>query len=207
MLAVEIPPGTTIESLLTQVLPELHGRLVPGDVPATETFDVVICVEGRGSWTARIRGSAVSIERGAQDRPTFWVHTTPRSIERFLADAAGPRRLQARFDPVGGVATMSDPRVLRRVAMASGRIELAVREDDGERLAIVFGFGAATRRAIDPDDAEVVIEATLATIDRVLGGELAPEEALGGGHVSVRGNRLLALQLALAVAPFFPPKR
>jgi putative sterol carrier protein len=91
--------------------------------------------------------------------------------------------------------------------MASGRVELAAVDDDGERMAIVFGFGAATRRGIDPEDADVTVEARLATIERVLGGDLAPEDALADGDVTVRGNRLLAMQLALAVAPFYPAKR
>jgi putative sterol carrier protein len=102
---------------------------------------------------------------------------------------------------------MSDPRVLNRVAMASGRIELALVDVDGERLAIVLGFGDAAGKPIDPDDANVVVEAHLATMERVLGGELGPEEALADGNVKVRGNRFLAMQLALAVAPFYPTKR
>ena len=90
--------------------------------------------------------------------------------------------------------------------MADGRVELAL-DDDGERIAIVFGFGGATRRAIDPEDADVVIETRRVTFERILRGELAPDEVLSDGDVKVRGNRLLALQLALAVGPFYPPKR
>jgi putative sterol carrier protein len=92
--------------------------------------------------------------------------------------------------------------------MAHGRIELALRDVDGERLAVVLGFGDAARRRVDPDDADVVVEAGLGTVERILAGKLAPESALVDGDVTVRGNRMLALQLALAVAPFYPmPKR
>jgi putative sterol carrier protein len=91
--------------------------------------------------------------------------------------------------------------------MASGRIELAAIDEEGVRMAMVFGLGAATRRRIDPEDADTVVEMRLATIERVLRGELAPDQALADGHVTVRGNRLLAMQLALAVAPFYPPRR
>lgn len=203
MLPLEIPAGTTIESLLTEVVPALHARMVGADAPAEE-YAVAVSVEGRGSWVVRIRGRDMTVEEGEIERPSLWMHTTERAIERFLEDATGPRRLVPRFAPVGGVGTMSDPRVLKRVAMASGRIELAARDEDGERIAIVFGFGAATRRPIDPEDADVVVEARLSTVERVLGGELGPEDALADGDVTVRGNRLLALQLALAVAPFYP---
>jgi putative sterol carrier protein len=206
MLPLDIPVGTTIESLITELIPALHARLVPVDAP-TEAFDVAVHIEGRGGWTMRVRGRTMTVEEGIPSRAALWVYATDRSAERFLEDAAGPKRLTPRFEPVGGVATMSDPRVIKRVAMASGRVELATTDESGDRMAIVFGFGAATRREIDPDDADVVIETQLATIDRVLRGELAPEDALADGGVTVRGNRLLAMQLALAVAPFYPAKR
>jgi putative sterol carrier protein len=203
MLPIEIPEGTTVASLVTEVVPELHGRMVGADAPG-EAFSVAVQIDGEGSWVVRIRGREMTVEEGEVDRPTLWIHTTARAVERFLEDALGPKRLLPRFAPVGGVGTMSDPRVIKRVAMASGRIELAAVDDDGERIAMVFGFGSATRRPIDPEDADVVVEARLSTLERVLGGELGPEDALADGDVTVRGNRFLALQLALAVAPFYP---
>jgi putative sterol carrier protein len=206
MLPLDIPAGTTIESLVTEVIPALHARLVPAEAPP-DALDVAVQVDGCGSWTIRIRGRKMTVEEGADSRATLWVYATERSAERFLEDAAGPRRLTPRFAPVGGVATMSDPRVIKRVAMASGRVELATTDENGDRMAIVFGFGAAARRGIDPEEADVVIETELATIDRVLRGELAPEDALADGGVTVRGKRLLAMQLALAVAPFYPARR
>jgi hypothetical protein len=206
MLPLDIPAGTTVESLVTELIPALHARLVPADAP-TDALDVAVRIEGCGSWTLRIRGRTMTVQDGTDPRATLWVYASDQSAERFLEDAAGPRRLTPRFAPVGGVATMSDPRVIRRVAMASGRVELATIDEDGDRMAIVFGFGASARREIDPEDADVVIETQLATIDRVLRGELAPEDALADGGVTVRGNRLLAMQLALAVAPFYPARR
>jgi putative sterol carrier protein len=88
--------------------------------------------------------------------------------------------------------------------MAHGRIEIALRDFEGERMSVVLGFGSAARRRIDPDDADVVVEAGMDTVERMLAGTLAPEDALADGDVRVRGNRMLALQLALAVAPFYP---
>ncbi len=206
MLPLEIPAGTTIESLLTEVIPAVHGRLVADDAPR-EALGIAVRIEGRGSWTLRVRGREMTVDDGEDALATLWVCATERSAELFLEDAAGPKRLVPRFAPVGGVATMSDPRVIRRVAMASGRVELATTDENGERMAVVFGFGAAARRGIDPEDPDVTIETQLAAIDRVLRGELAPEDALADGGVVVRGNRLLAMQLALAVGPFYPAKR
>jgi hypothetical protein len=139
------------------------------------------------------------------------MYTTKDMADRFLHDALGPRRLLAQVPPhpvqTGHVLTMSDPRVIRRIAMASGRIELAVLDEDGGRLAVVFGFGDATRRPIDPEDPDTVAEAPVATLQGVLRGERGPDEALASGDVTVRGSRMLALQLALAVAPFYPTTR
>jgi hypothetical protein len=206
VLPLDIPAGTSIESLLTEVVPALHGRLVPEAAPR-DPLDVAVRIEGRGSWTLRIRGRSMAVDPGEDARATLWVWASERSAERFLEDAAGPKRLAPRFAAVGGVATMSDPRVVKRVAMASGRIELATVDESGERMSVVFGFGAAARRRIDPEDADVIVETQLATIERVLRGEMAPDDALADGGVTVRGNRLLAMQLALAVAPFYPSRR
>jgi putative sterol carrier protein len=210
MLPIDIPPGTTIDSLVTDVVPALHGRLVAADAPR-EAFSVAVRIDGHGDWTVRIHGAEMTVEERDDAegdlRATLWLYTTVRSVERFLEDATGPKRFLPKFGPVGGVSTMSDPRVVKRVAMASGRIELAVSDDDGERMAIVFGFGDAARKPIDPDDADVVVETRLATLERVFRGELGPEEALADGDVKVRGNRFLAMQLALAVAPFYPAKK
>jgi putative sterol carrier protein len=205
MLPIEIPPDATIESLVTELVPELHGKLVPADA-SREALSVSVRVQGRASWTVWIRGPEMSVEEGEIDAPTLWMHVTERAVERFLEDARGPKRMLPRNLPHGGLVSMSDPRVVRRVAMASGRIELALRDDDGEQIAMVFGFGSAARRPIDPDDADVTVEVDMATLDRVLSGSLGPEEALADGAVRLRGNRFLALQLALAVAPFWPAR-
>ena len=206
MSAFEIPPDTTIRSLVEEVAPALHAAWVPKDVP-TDALTVNVRIEDAGSWTVRIRGAEMQVSQGETDRPALWLYTTARTVDLFLEDAAGPRRFLPKFGDGGAIALLSDPRLVKRAAMAHGRIELALRDVDGERIAVVFGFGQATRKGIDPDDADVVVEAGLGTIERILSGRLAPEEALADGDVTVRGNRMLALQLALAVAPFYPQKR
>ena len=66
------------------------------------------------------------------------------------------------------------------------------------RLAV-----GAPARKIDPDP-DVTIEVSLATVERILDGKLGPEEALADGDVRVTGKRLVAGQLAFALAPLFP---
>jgi len=207
MLPIEIPPGTTATVLVTVIVPQLHAKMVPADAPA-DPFAVAVRIEDEGSWTVRVHGQRMTVSEGEEPgvKPTLWMWTTARAVERFLEDATGEKRMLPKFGAVGGVATMSDPRVLKRVAMASGRIELALVDERGERHGIVFGFGAAAKKEIDPEDADTVIETDLMTAERVLRGDMGPEEALADGNVRVKGNRFLAMQLALAVAPFYPAK-
>lgn len=181
----------------------MHAQLVP-EGTSTDAFTVTVCVDDVGSWTVHILGREMRVVEGGAERPTLWLFTTERAVDRFLEDASGPKRFLPKFKPAGGAAVLSDPRLVKRAAMASGRVELAVVDEEGERIAIVFGFGSAARKRIDPEDADVVIETGVKTLDRILAGSLAPEEALADGDVKVRGNRMLALQLALAVAPFYP---
>jgi putative sterol carrier protein len=203
---IEIPPDTTVRSLVETVVPALHARLVPDGGPG-DSFTVNVRIEDTGDWTVQIVGREMRVTEGAADKPTLWLYTTTRAVELFLEDATGPKRFLPRFAAEGGAAVISDPRLVKRAALATGRIELAMTDDEGERIGIVFGFGAAARKRIDPDEADVVIETGTTTIDRMLAGTLAPEEALADGDVKVRGNRMLAMQLALAVAPFYPKKR
>jgi putative sterol carrier protein len=209
MLPLDLAPGTTIESLVTDAIPALHARLVGAGGPSDE-ITVALRIGGRGSWTFHIRGPDMRVAAGEERRPTLWVYTTEGMAERFLRDALGPKRMvptiAANTAQVGGVLTMSDPRFIRRVAMASGRIELVATDSEGERLSVVFGFGDAARRPIDPEDPDTVVEAPIDTLHSVLNGARGPEEALSTGEVTVRGSRLLAMQLALAAAPFFPKR-
>jgi putative sterol carrier protein len=53
----------------------------------------------------------------------------------------------------------------------------------------------------------VTVEATVAVFEELLAGKIAPEDAIAEGRVTVKGNKLLAMQLALAVAPLAPAKK
>ncbi|HLK39527.1 MAG TPA: SCP2 sterol-binding domain-containing protein [Polyangiaceae bacterium] len=169
---------------------------------------VSVRIDGTGDYTATIRGAEMRVESGHAERPSLWFFTTTGAVERFLEDAAGPRRFLP-YTPADGstLVFLSDPRIVKRAALASGRLELALRDDDGERIAVVLGFGHAARRRIDPDEPDASVEVDAATLARILGGTLSPEAALTEGAVKVRGSRMLAMQLALAVAPFYPQTR
>src|SRR5580704_8123474 len=140
---IEIPPDTTVRSLVETVVPALHGKLVPDGGPQ-DVFTVNVRVEDAGDWTVKITGREMRVVEGAADKPTLWLFTTARAVELFLEDATGPKRFLPKFEPSGGLALLSDPRLVKRAALASGRIELAM-TDEGERIGVVFGFGAAAR--------------------------------------------------------------
>jgi putative sterol carrier protein len=202
MIPLDLPADTTPETLLRAVAPAFHAAHVPGDAPV-DPLTVAVRIDGAGGWTLRIRGREMQVEDGEAAHPTLWTYTTARTVERFLLDARGPRRWLPKEPPPIGTVAFSDPRLVKRAALANGRIEFAIPDVDGERIAIVFGFGTAARRPIDPEDPDAVVEATFETVGRMLAGNLPPDEALAEGAVRVRGNRLLAMQLALAHAPFY----
>lgn len=205
MFPIDIPPGTGVEALLEEILPAAHARLVSDD--GDEEHRAVLRVTGGPSYTLEIRGRRASAARGEEGAPAVWVVAPREALERFLEDWATARRFVPRVDPSGFVM-LTDPRVLRRVARVSGRLQLAIADfplGDGrtERVAMTVGAGPAARQRIDVEEPDAVVEATTATVERVLSGALSPEDAIGGGHVKLTGKRLVAMQFALAIAPLF----
>lgn len=206
MLPFDIPAGTTVETLFAEVLPRLHRQLVP-DEPRAAELRAVARVVGHKSYTLAVRGAELAVHEGEDEGAPVWVCLDARAVELFLDDWSGPRRLVPDPLPTSGVLLLTDPRLLRRVAMVSGRIELAMKDFPGAgRVAMTLGAGDAARKGIDPGDPDVVIEATLSSVERLLSGALSPEDALVDEHVTVRGKRFVAMQLALALAPLHPSR-
>ncbi len=204
MFPLEVPPGTTLESLFMEVLPKAHAQMVPKSA-GNERFVAVQEVTGHGSYTFDIRGDVLVVTEGAADKPDFWVSVSEAHAQLFLDDWMGPKKLAPRSLPKDVVA-ISDPRLLKRLAMVSAKAELALVDLDGERVRIVAASGAAAKKPIDPEDPDVVLEATAETFLRLVDGSLAPEDAIVDGAVTVRGKRLLAMQYAFAFAPFTPKR-
>jgi putative sterol carrier protein len=204
MLPIDVPPGTTLESLFFDVLPKAHAQMVPKDAAAGR-FVAVQELRGFATYTLDIRGSELKVTEGAADKPDFWVTVAEEHAQLFLDDWMGPRRLAPKSLPQELVA-ISDPRILKRLAMVSAKAELALVDLDGERVGMVAASGAAAKKPIDRDDPDVVLEATADTFVRLVEGSLPPDEAIADGKVTVRGKKLLAMQYALAFAPFYPKR-
>ena len=139
------------------------------------------------------------------DRFDLSLRIAAATAQRFLDDWSGPKRWLPKFTPGGGVAILTDPRLLRRLAMVTGRIELAISNFEGGRVSMTLAAGA---RAVHDDSAtpDVVVEMKMDAFERLLDASLAPDEAIGDSHVTVRGKKLVAMQFALALVPFFPPR-
>jgi hypothetical protein len=209
MFPFEIPPGTTAESFFLSVVPEAHRRRVPDVVgkagaspERVEEYVLVAEIQGGEAFTYAVRGREVNVTRGSAPA-LLWVSVAKNTLERFLLDWTTEKRFIPKFKPRGDVALFTDPRVLKRLTMVTGRVELALPEFEGGRAAILLGAGGGKKIRVS-DEADVTIEASVATFERMLAGTLAPDEAISGSHVELMGKKLVAMQFAFALAPFFP---
>lgn len=204
MLPFEVPADATLEDLLTTIYPEAHGKLVPSAAGA-EPFVAAVEIGSR-SWRIELDGPRMSVREADEKQCDARIMADRGAAEAFLDDLTGPKRFVPRFAPPSDIALFSDPRILKRVKLANGTIELAIRDFpiDGEptRVAMKVAVGAPARK-VDPDP-DVVLETSLATVERILDGKLGPEDALVDGGVQLSGKRLVAGQLAFALAPLFP---
>ena len=211
MLPFEIPPGTTLRTLITDVVPGAHAKLVPQSASG-QAFRAVIAIDGAMSFTANVQGAHIDVREGEEKKVDFWMTFDAPVAQRFLDDWMGPQTFTPKFvPPVGPHADLkfpTDPRVLERLAMVSGKVELALTDfpigDGNTRIAMTLASGAAAKRTIDREDPDVVIEITTDAFLRILAGTLPPEDAIADNQVTLKGKRLVALQFALALSPFFP---
>ena len=214
MLPFEIPPGTTLEGLLTDVVPAAHARLVPQSA-GREPFTCAIELEGLGRWVVSLDGPKMTVRAGEERAPDVRIRARAEDAKEFFDDYLGPKRLAPKTKRAapgsGGVVMLSDPRVLKRVKMVNGTVELAIADfDDGRggaprRVWMSASLGSAAKK-VEPE-ADVTIEVAMKTFLRLVAGGATPEEALADGDVPVKGKRLVAMQVAFALAPLFPASR
>jgi putative sterol carrier protein len=202
MFPFEVPPGTTIDGLFRDILPRAHATMVPASAPR-DRFVVVEKVAGFETFTLEIEGPRMTVRTGAVERPDFWVLLERSNVQLFLDDWTGDKKLLPQRMPKEMVS-ISDPRVLKRLALVSAKAELAIKGIGDGRVALTAATGGAAKKPIDADEADVVLEASASTFMRLVEGTLPPEDAIADGEIAVRGKRLTAVQLALAFAPFYP---
>ncbi len=204
MLPFEVPLGTTLDSLFAEVFPKAHAQMVPPSA-GNDRFVAVHEVTGFKTFTFEIRGQELRVREGDAENPHVWVVVEKSAADLFLTDWLGPKNLVPKNVPKDIVA-ITDPRIMKRLALVSAKAELALTDLDGARVTLTAAFGTAAKKHRDAHDPDVVLEASTRIFTRLLEGTLPPEEAIAEGHVTVRGKRLLAMQLAFALAPFYPKR-
>jgi len=205
MLPFHAPPGTSVRDYILRLVPDAHRNLVPkGD--GTKRWDISVTVPGETSARYRIDGGELWVDEERSDAHVALILEKDH-VERFLADWAGPKRWVPKFEP-RGAALVTDPRVLSRVALVNGSLEAIVPDLDGSPVKVVVAAFGGKLGAFEPgiDEPDAKIEVTNRTFEAMLAGTLAPDEALSSGEVAVRGRKLVAMQLAFALAPFFPAR-
>ncbi len=92
MLPFEIPAGTTLERLVTDVVPAAHARLVPVSA-GRELFTAAVEVEGAGAWIVSLDGPSMKVRAGEERAVDARITVRARDAQAFLDDWTGPRRL------------------------------------------------------------------------------------------------------------------
>jgi len=202
MLPFEIPDGTTLEKMVTEVVPAAHARLVPAS-EGRVAFTCVLELEGVGQWVIKLDGPKMDVRSGDEKAPDARIRMKGADAQAFLDDYVGPRKLAPKKKPAGPVQMLTDTRVLKRVKMVNGAIEIAISDFGDHRMALSIALGAPAKK-VEPDP-DVTIEVTMDTYLRLLGKGGSPEDVLADGNVSVKGKRLVAMQVAFAIGPLFPP--
>jgi len=206
MIPKNLPADTTVRSFFESVLPKEHALHVPTDAG---NGTVTVRLLGGPSFRLEAIGNKLTVTPVHDGDPAPFMLTVPAAMaDYFLGDWKGPRTLVPTFEP-RGIVVATDARLTRRVAMVTGSIELVLDgfEDEGSHVPP----GPATLKAAvgkrDPDaPADVTVNITMGVFRAFMNGKLAPDEAIVDGHVKVTGKKLVAMQFALALVPFFPPR-
>jgi hypothetical protein len=200
MIARKLPAGTTLRTLIEVLIPEDHAANVPkeaGDAKVSFRF------AGGASYSLSARGDRLTVTETArvEDAPLM-LSVEERTAQLFLDDWLGPQRLAPSFEP-RGIAAITDPRMIRRVSAVKGVISMTLDDFQGESATLLVASGPDASVYDDPD---VSIHIKLPAFLQLLAGKLAPDEAIADGHVTLTGKKLVAMQFALALVPYFPPR-
>lgn len=204
MFLFDIPESSTLESLVTELAPKLHAEHVPANAGSEPTVIGFHYTGGGGSYRIAADGTKLTAEKGRADDAEIWAATPKRVASIFLADWTSTKALLPTFSPPGDMKMITDPRILKRLKMVSGRIELAITDFPGGPATLTAACGSIAKKGVITDEPDVRVETTMKTYERILSGSLSPEEALADGDVKITGKKLVAMQFAMAIAPLYP---
>ncbi|MGO8992136.1 MAG: SCP2 sterol-binding domain-containing protein [Polyangiaceae bacterium] len=201
MIARTLPVGTTLRSLVEVLIPEDHAAHVPA-----EAGDARLCFRFAGGpcYTLVASGSRLTVTETARaETAPLMLSVEESTAEMFLSDWLGPQKLAPSFEP-RGIGSITDARFLRRVSAVKGVISLTLDDFEGKPATLLVASGPDASLYDDPD---VELHIELPAFLRVLSGSLPPDEAIAGGHVTLKGKKLVAMQFALALVPYFPARQ
>ncbi len=200
MIPRNLPPGTTLRSVMEDLLPADHAAHVPAD--AGDASVGVRFVDGPCySLVATGRRLTVTETPRVVEAPLL-LSVDLETAQVFLDDWLGPQRLAPSFEP-RGLQSVTDARFLRRVSAVKGVMSLTLDDLDGGPATLVVAAGPDASLYDDPDAS---VHVGMAAFQRVLAGTLTPDAAIVDGHVALSGKKLVAMQFALAMVPYFPER-
>jgi len=200
MIPRNLPAGTTLRSFIEELLPADHAANVPRDAG-----DARVCVQLRGgpSFALVASGDRLTVtETPRVEAAPLLLGVDEATAQLFLDDWMGPKRLAPSFEP-RVIASITDPRLIRRVAAIKGVISLTLEEFEGRDATLLVAAGPDASLYDDP---EASIRIRLPAFQQILAGKIGPDEAIADGHVTLKGKKLVAMQFALALVPYFPPR-
>jgi putative sterol carrier protein len=198
MIPRTLPAGTTLRSLVLELLPEDHAANVSKDAGTAK-----VCLQLRGGpcFTLLAEGDRLTATETSRVEPaSLLVAVDETTAQLFLDDWMGAQKLAPTFEP-RGLAAVTDARFLRRVAAVKGVISLTLDDFEGQRATVLVASGPDASLY---DDVDASLTIKLPAFLSLLAGKLGPDEAILDGHVMLSGKKLVAMQFALALAPYFP---
>jgi hypothetical protein len=201
MIPRTLPAGTTLRSFFEELLPADHLANVPHDAGDAR---VSVRLVGGPTYAFAVTGSQLAIRETdrIEDAPLL-LSFEESTAQLFLDDWLGPQRLAPSFEP-RGLASVTDPRLIRRFAAIKGVISLTLDDFDGQSATLLVAAGPDASLYDDPD---ATVRIRLPAFLELLAGRLGPDEAIADGHVTLSGKKLVAMQFALALVPYFPARR
>ncbi|MGC4079459.1 MAG: SCP2 sterol-binding domain-containing protein [Rubrivivax sp.] len=102
MLPFEIPQGTSLEKLVTDVVPSAHARLIPASA-GREALTVAFELEGVARWVIDLDGATMRVRAGDERAPDIRIRASGKDAQSFLDDWLGPRKLAPKPRPLGEI--------------------------------------------------------------------------------------------------------
>jgi putative sterol carrier protein len=200
MIPRSLPAGTTLRSLVTRLIPDDHAANVP-----SSAGDAKVCIRfvGGSNFALTATGNKLEVaETSRVEAALLLLSIEESTAQLFLDDWMGPQKLAPSFEP-RGIASITDPRLIRSVSAVKGVIAMTLDDFEGGEATLLVASGPDASVYDDPD---VSLHIKLPAFLEILSGKLRPDEAIAEGHVTMTGKKLIAMQFALALVPYFPAR-